>query len=166
MRLLLAFALLATALSAAGCGGGSTDGSLRQTAQRIDRSTASGLSEPQLIARADAICRRMNEEFAAHEPHDQSIAESARIVPHRVVVEQRVIDELNRLTPPSAIAHDLQRVIAFRATLAEELAELAQVAKQRDMDTFHRLAVSKARVHSELLAAAKGTGFTECGRTG
>jgi hypothetical protein len=130
------------------------------------RDPSVALTKSQLIQKADMICERMNAEFAAHEPHSQSIVESARIVPHRVLVEQRVLTELGQLAPPSGIAHDLQRVIAFRRTLARELAELAQVAKRRDTAQFHKLAASKARVHSELLAAANRAGFKDCGRTG
>jgi hypothetical protein len=166
MRSLFALVILATMLTVIGCGGGSDSRSSAQARREATGSTGSKLSKQQLIEKADAICRRMNEGFAAHEPRSQSIVESARVVPGRVVVERRVIDELDRLSPPSAIARDLQRVIAFRTTLANELAELAKVAKQRDLRTFHKLAGSKARVHSELLAAANGAGFTECGRTG
>jgi hypothetical protein len=167
MKSSLAFVLLAAALSVVGCGGGSTSTtSSTRASQQATGSPGVKLSKSKLIEKADAICRGMNEEFAAHEPRNQSIAESARIVPHRVAVEQRVISELNQLSPPSAIARDLQRVIAFRNTLAKELAELAQVAKRRDLNTFHKLAGSKARVHGELLAAANGTGLKECGRTG
>lgn len=170
--------LLVGAIAVTGCSGGkgpdseaSTTSSAPSRPAQANRPASSPdrtapLSKSQLIAKADSICRRMNTEFAAHEPRNQSIGESARIVPRRVAVEQRVVLELSRLTPPSAIARDLQRVVDFRKTLADELAELAHVAKSRDMKRFHELAASKARVHSELLAAARGAGFTECGQTG
>jgi hypothetical protein len=163
---MFALVLLAAVLSTAGCGNENDSRSPAHARRLATGSTDIKPSKSQLIERADEICRRMNEEFAAHEPRNQGIAESARIVPGRVVAERRVIDELDRLSPPSAIAPDLQRVIAFRTTLAKELAELAKVAGRRDVGTFHKLARSKARVHSELLAAANGAGFKECGRTG
>jgi hypothetical protein len=171
MKPSLALALLATGLAATGCGGTGATGSStsgRETTGGTSQSRrpTAALTKSQLIEKADTICQRMNAEFAAHEPRSDSIAESARIVPHRVLIEQRVLAELGRLAPPSAIAPDLHRIIAFRKTLALELAELAQVAERRDTARFHKLATSKARVHSELLAAAKGTGFKECGQTG
>jgi hypothetical protein len=166
MRSLPAALALAVALSFVGCGGESNSSIVAHATQQATGPKGVELSKSQLIEKADLICRRMNVEFAAHEPRSQSIDESARIVPHRVSVEQRVLAELRQLVPPSSIASDLQRVIAFRNTLARELAELAQVAERRDTAEFHRLAASKARVHSELLAAADGAGFKQCGQTG
>jgi hypothetical protein len=166
MKSSLILTSLAVMLVVAGCGGGDSSASGSGQSDRAAAAHPVTLSKAQVLEKADAICRRMNTEFAAHEPHSQGIAESARIVPHRVVVEQRVIGELNQLAPAAAIATDLRRVIAFRSTLERELAELANVAEHRDTARFHQLASSKARVHSELLAVAQGGGFKECGRTG
>jgi hypothetical protein len=155
-------ALLVVTISAAGCGEGRSN----------DRSTESTnpanvtLSKEQLIAKADAICRRMNDEFAADEPRDQGVTETARITPHRAVLEQRVVSELDELKPPRAFAGQLQRVISTRRTLAEELAAVGRDAKAGDTAAVRKLAASKAKLHHELRAFATAAGFKVCGRVG
>lgn len=145
---------------AAGCGGGTS----RSTGPA--RSTAVALPKGQVIAKADAICQRMNSEFAADEPKNLGIAETARITPHRAVLEQRVVSELGSLKPGSEFAAQLQRVISVRKTLADELAEVGTDAKNGDAAAVRKLAVSKAKRHHELRAFATSAGFKVCGQVG
>jgi hypothetical protein len=149
-------------ISTAGCGGGTSN------ARSSESTNPSGvtLSKAQVIAKADAICKQMNVEFAADEPKGQSLAETARITPHRAVLEQQVVKELDELKPPQAFADQLQRVISTRRSLAEELAVVGRDAKAGDIAAVHRLAASKAKLHHELRAFATAIGFTACGRVG
>lgn len=159
MRMLMSMALVAALSVAVGCSGSSS------VSSTPSRSSAYPPSTSQLIERADAICERLIVEFAAVRARSQSLPELARIVPHRVVLERRVAEELGELTPPAAIARGLQKVVAYRRTLAQELAELGLDAKRRDVAAIRVLAASKGRLHRELLATATSAGFKSCGRT-
>jgi hypothetical protein len=153
----------AAMIAATGCGSAVHAGS---AASAGSHPSGGALSRVLLIEKADAICHRLNAQFAATEPKSQSIAESARIVPRRAIVEQRVVIELGGLTPPASLAHQLKQIIAYRRALAQELAELGLVAKHGDTAAFRRLAASKVQLHRELTAAAASAGLRECGRTG
>ncbi len=154
--------LLAVVISATGCGGGTSS----DRSSGSSRAAATVLSKEQLVAKADAICQRMNNEFAADEPKSQDVAETARLTPQRAVLEQRVVAELSELKPPATIAGQLRRIISARRTLAQELAEVGRDAKNNDTAAVRKLATSKAKLHHELRTFATNAGFNVCGRVG
>ncbi|HEY2142002.1 MAG TPA: hypothetical protein VGG98_08080 [Solirubrobacteraceae bacterium] len=119
-----------------------------------------------MIARADAICRRLNAELAASKPASQGVHEIARVAPRRAALEQAAVSELSKLMPPAKIAREWQRVVAYRRTLAQELVKAAQFARANDIAAIRSLATSKARGHKELNAIAIRAGFTDCARIG
>jgi hypothetical protein len=159
MRLWRSLALVLATVAVAGCGGSGVTGSTGL------RTSGDALAKSQLIKKADAICQRLNAELIAVRPIG-TISEIAQIIPHRAVLEQRVVTELSSLTPQAPTSHGLRQIIAYRQTLAQELAELGVDAKRRDMAAIKRLAVSKARLHQKLLDAATSAGFSSCARTG
>jgi len=158
MKSLRPLALIAVTLVVTGCGGSSNTSSTD--------SHGHAASRVQLVAEADAICQRMSAEFAADKPANSSIPEIVRFAPARAVREQKVVAELSQLTPPATIAGGLQKIIAYRRTLALELADLARVAKAKDAAAIRALAKSKAAMHRELIAAATAAGLTSCALTG
>jgi hypothetical protein len=154
-------ALIGATIALAGCGSSS------DTASTGDSPSSSpAVTKVQFIAKADTICQRLNEEFAAAKANSQDIHEIVRLAPHRAVLEQRTVSELTRLTPPSTIAAALRQIIAYRRTLAQELAELASVARRGDSKAVAVLAASKAKMHAKLHAVATSAGFESCGLVG
>jgi hypothetical protein len=149
---------IAAAAAVAGCG--SSDQA------SVGRSAAGpGVARTDVIARADAICKRLNTEFAESRPI-RTMADIARSVPHRAAVELRVVEELSALAVPAGRIQGLKRIIAYRKALAQELAELGMRAKRDDSAAVQTLGKSKARLHKKLREAARAAGFTECGSTG
>jgi len=151
-------------LVAAGCGDSTalkptgTVGNRATTQASAPRgsSTSSGV-----VVKADTICRRVNNELAAAPPGVLA-SQIARSAPRNAAVEQRAIAELNGITPPTAVASDWRKMIAYRQTLAEELLKLANYAKVNDTRSMQALAVSKERVHQKLSALATRDGFKDC----
>jgi hypothetical protein len=149
------------AVAIAGCGSTTHERATHSVARVGGTSgTATGAA-----ARADAICERLNSEFAAAKPI-KTMSDLARSVPHRAEVERRVVDELTALARSAGRVQGLGRVISYRKTLADSLAELGAQAKRNDAAAVLALGKSKARLHRELRRAAHAAGLEECGNTG
>jgi uncharacterized membrane protein YccC len=124
------------------------------------------LSEGELIARADAICTRVNNEIADVKPVGLNAQRIASVAPAHALIEQTGVNQLERLEPPASMATDWQRIIALRRRLATELDQLANAADSEDMAGIRGFAASKLRVHHQLSALAKRDGFRVCGQVG
>jgi hypothetical protein len=161
-----------TALAVAGCGGsGKAPPSVSPkraagpaTAHQHHaqpRRTSESLARSHLIAKAIAICRRVNLEVTAspHRVDTRKIASGAR---RNAAIERRAVGELARLPPVESLVDDWKRLVAYRQTLAAQLVELAQYAEAGDTHAIQTLAASKARVHQELSKLASRDGFGEC----
>jgi hypothetical protein len=164
---LSAVVLVAATLAAGGCGDGSSQ-TPASGATRSSGSLPSGgpLSRSELIARADAICLRLNNELAATAAKSVGMREIARVSPRHAALEQTAVMELSKLTPPASIARDWRQIVAYRQTLAEELALLGRYAKVKNARSVRALAVSKKHLHRQLTTVATRDGFKRCSRLG
>lgn len=177
----IAIAALLLAGVLAGCGGGSSTAASSSTAATATNSpsgtptTAAGtqanaqsgpLSRHELAAKAEAICTHVELELLGITPKSASMAEIIRVVPERAADEQHAVDHLRQLTPPSALAHDWQLIVAQRQTLTNELDALVFAAKRKDSAAIKRLAASKKREHKLLLTTARRAGLYKCGVVG
>jgi hypothetical protein len=120
----------------------------------------------QVIARAEAMCQRMTNEFDAQRPANQSTDEIVRLVPARAAAEKRVVSELRRLRPPASLVAHLRQIIAYRTALADQLVGLEHAAKANDTARVRMLGKKKEIVHTKLLVAASEAGIVPCARTG
>lgn len=147
-------------LVVSGCGGSGTH------LPSSSRLVAKAASTSSAAEQAQAICERLNSEFAAHRPVSQSISEIARVAPGRVSGERRAIEELSALKPPTSLASGMREVIAYRTKLADELADLVHDARVNDAAAIDALAKSKAQTHETLQARAKAAGLPACSLSG
>jgi hypothetical protein len=127
---------------------------------------ASSLSSSAFIARADAICRRLNAEIAKAKSKNTSLSEIARVAPSNAALEQAAVGELAGLTPPASIAREWRQIVAYRRTLAAELLTLGKDAKAKDSAGVQALAESKKSVHKKLSALGTKAGFKDCPQVG
>lgn len=167
----------ASLLLTAGCGSsGAGSGGSSQSAVSTQQSPASHtVSAPaagppaanaKLIAEAEPICAALNTALATAAPVGLDARKIAAGAPAHVLLERRAVEELSRLRAPAAMAGDWRQIIAYRRTLASELAQLARVAKAGDSASIGALAVSKRKVRLQLLGLATRDGFTACTRVG
>jgi hypothetical protein len=158
MRPWLIASIAAAALS--GCGG-SSDAS--RTASPV--ASQSGARAP-VIARADAICQRLNAELAANLPKQVTTQLVAALTPRNAVLEQKAVSELAKLEPPKASAQQWQQVISYRRALAHALTELTTAAKADNQASIKRLSQYKQDVRGKLLVAGEHVGFSSCQKLG
>jgi hypothetical protein len=155
-------------LAAAGCGGSSTPKPTGTAANGAATNTPvphthvpGDPSASRVIAKADAICRRVNSELTAAPP-GFAISQIARSAPRNAALEERAIAELSRIRPPAVLARDWRSIIGYRRILAQELLKLVRYAKANDARAIQTLAASKKRVHQKLSALATRDGFKDC----
>lgn len=176
--------LVTATLWLVGCGGGSSSTTPTRsgsTSSSVTSSSAPGtsarplpgaprkpLSQPEkkFIAAADAICRRLRAALVPVTPKGLELKELARLVPHGAQLERASLVELSRLAPPSAIARDWQRIIAYRGELADALAKVGKSAQNGNMPGVAVAFNSKQGPHRGLSETATRDGFKYCGAAG
>jgi hypothetical protein len=165
-------ALVTVALAAGGCGGGSVDarsaGPLPSGPFKAKSGGPLPPSPPPLpvVAKADAICRRLNTQIQASKQTSLSPKEIARFAPRNAALEKAALKRLSKLKPPTLIKHDWRQVMAYRRTLMEQLVKLGKYAKVNNSRAIKALTKSKKQVHLALLTIGTLDGFKDCTRTG
>jgi len=157
--------LVAAVALAAGCGGqGKTQQTKSASVPRSSepRTAHESAAAARLIAKADAICKRLNNKLAATASTGSEARQLARSAPRHAAQERRAVAELRTLTPPASLAADWTQMIAYRQTLLEELVELARYAKANNARAIQSLGASKKRVHQKLKELARRDGFKDC----
>ncbi len=89
-------------------------------------------------------------------------AELARVAPRLSLYEHRAYSELEKLVPPSDLAHDWQQFVASAQTLANNTALLGQYAKVKDQINAKKVFLSSQTTHAQLAAIARANDLTEC----
>ena len=156
--------LIAAMLAVAGCGGSSKaqpSGSVTESRPTKESAGANGL-----IAKADAICRRLNVELAATASTGSEAHQLALSAPRHAALERHALAQLGKLAVPASLARDWRQILAYRQTLAEELVKLARYAKTNDTRAIQALGASKKRVHQKLTELATRDGFKDCSTIG
>jgi hypothetical protein len=145
-------------LALTGCGESS-----RATATPATASTPPSNSSTELIAQADAICKRLNDQIAATSPgkRDSPLQLSRNALQH-AALERKAARDLSRLTPPKSLAHDWAQMLAYVRRLSAELATLGRYWKLNETQGIRTLAASKKQVHQKLSAIASRDCFKDC----
>jgi len=178
---LAALALAATTLAASGCGGSSKTTSTTTAANTsapattaaapttstasVENKSTSGkpLTQAELIAKADAICARVN---AKRSTIAISTAQQyATLVPQLASYEQAAVAELAALVPPASMANDWNLIVAGSRQLADNTTKLGEDAKAEDFSSLHTLVASNEKTQAQLTATAKRAGFKDCAQS-
>jgi hypothetical protein len=158
------FAAIAVALTGPGCGAGVDSKTALKTVRSStaprpgDKAAKSGF-----ISAADSICNRLNLAIADPPGTVLNDAKLAKLAPRHAVLEKKAVGELGRLVPPASMAPDWAKILAYRRTLAEQLAQLGAAAGAKDAAAIKKLAAAKGRVHHQLETLASHDGFHVCG---
>lgn len=121
------------------------------------------MSDPNLIAAADAICRRLNSEIARSDKGAREIVRVARL---NEALENRAVKELSKLEPTPVLASEWRKFLTLRAALAHELGVLAAAARRGRPSTVQQSISAKRLLHNMQRASATGMGFSDCAQLG
>lgn len=168
-------AVLLAGVALTGCGGGSSSSAATSSARAAESSgtsstsasatsTDASASRDRFVSQAEAICSRVQRELNAVKlPERVTFAEIVRVAPAHAATERRAVSELDRLTPPTALAQAWRQVVAARRKLAEILTEVVAAARRKDLAKIEALSASKERERRLLAASAKRAGLRACG---
>ncbi len=121
---------------------------------------------PDLIASADAICARINNEFQAERPDNAGMAEVGRVASRRAVAEATILTELHKLTPTPSLASGWQQILAYWQSRVENLRALAKYAESDDVPGVSSVVAAGESLKRKLLALASSKRFTSCSEVG
>jgi hypothetical protein len=146
-------------MSAPGSSGRTTPASQTQTPARAA-----------LMAKANAICKRLNAGIIAainrfptgHRGHDITRAEISAIAQQRAVVERVALIELSKLAPPASMAGDWQQILAGRRREAKIMATLAEYAEFHNLPGERSAFALLSGVQKQLAATATRDGLASC----
>jgi hypothetical protein len=167
---LAAIALAATTVAASGCGGssktGSTGGAPTSTTAASATTTATArvasgkpLTRAELLAQADAICKRVN---ADHELLNHGTQQNiSREMPAYALYEQLAFAELSKLTPAS-MTNDWKRFLAAAQTLASDTARFGGYTKANDLNAAYGILPMIDNDERRMHIFAKRDGLSNC----
>jgi hypothetical protein len=171
-RVTVGVLLGALVVSSAGCGGGdarpaTTPGQPAESVRSpASPTTAAVPSKGLLIAKADAICTRLNREIARALPRKVTLDKVGKFAPIDAALEHKALGRLGRLHAPSILAGDWRQMLQYGRELERKLVELGERAKANDPSAFARLGESKKALHEKLRSIATRDGFNACSQFG
>lgn len=141
----VALGLAAVTLAASGCG-----------------KSSKPLTRAELVAKADTICRRVNNQLKSSDNSINSKQDLARVVPRLASFEQKALADLSKLVPPASLANDWKTIVTGAQTLADNTAKLGEYAKENNIKAAKGLVTDSQKVQQAMLATAKRDGFKDC----
>jgi hypothetical protein len=156
-------ALAITALAVTGCGA-STKSSGTSGSITSSEAAEQTLTRPNLIAKADAVCHRVNMKRTSNKiGSQQEIAHSATEL---ASYERHALTELNKLVPPAFLANDWRQILANRQTIADDTLAVGRDVNSNNVTAAHTLLSEIEQVQRRMFAIARRDGFNDCAQTG
>jgi hypothetical protein len=141
MRTHAAVALLL--LLVAGCGGG-------------------GLSKEELVAKGDAICKRVNTRMAK-EPDPKSAADLQRLAKRTVEISDPAIKDMEKLEPPSELESDFENFLASLKRQRNLTRKIGEAAGEGDTAKVQQIGADAQSAQEEYRRLTGKIGFKQCG---
>lgn len=152
---LTALVLILPALVLVGCGGSNDSGNAGEPAE------ANPLSQAELVKRADAVCRKMQDQLRKIPP-PQSLAELEKAVDKQVEASDAALGELKTLTPPNDLEQSFNSWTAKLATINEKIAKVRDAAASGSETKVNEVTASMGDINTEAGVLAKKLGLTVC----
>jgi hypothetical protein len=145
--------LAAVALALAGCGSSSSNSS----------SSSSAASGADFVAKANALCSKINNQIAALPPITSS-ADILKLGPKEVSLANQGITEMKSLTAPSGQASAVNQYVAVLETQATLSTKLLAAFKAGDAVKLKQIQAQGKASQSQGHAQAVRLGLTQCAR--
>jgi|GEM_PF-2413072 len=186
---LTALALVATALTAAGCGSSKSDSTTTSAATTtpassvatttasteattpvtppahlvtvtVKAATGTPLSHAAWVAKANAACARLNGEL--ERVHVSAASEIPRILPQTSAYERHEVAQLAKLVPPASGAHDWQQLLDASLQRAEDTAKIVSEVKAGSSPLSTPLALAVRELEERIDRIAAHAGLRAC----
>jgi hypothetical protein len=121
-----------------------------------------GLSKSELIAKGDAICKRVNDRIAK-EPEPKSIADLQRLAAKTVAVSNPAIKQMDALEPPDELKADFDKFVASLKQQRDLTKQIGDAAAKGDTAKIQEIGTEAGKAQAEYRKLSTKIGFKECG---
>jgi hypothetical protein len=121
-----------------------------------------GLSKAQLVAKGDAICKRINARMAK-EPDPTTTADLQRLAKRTVELSDPAIDDMEALEPPSELEDDFEKFVASLKRQRDLSKETGDAAGDDDTAKVKEIGTQAQKAQDEYRRLTGKIGFNECG---
>jgi hypothetical protein len=135
-------AVVALILPLAGCGG--------------------GLSKSELVAKGDAICKRVNRQVAK-EPEPKTAADLQGLAKKTVEISDPAIDDMEKLEPPDELEKDFAAFVASLKEQRDLTKQIGDAAGAGDTAKIQRVGAEAQKAQEKYRKLSDKIGFKECG---
>jgi hypothetical protein len=121
-----------------------------------------GLSKDELVAKGDAICKRVNTRMAK-EPDPKSAADLERLAKRTVEISNPAIDDMEALKPPDELASDFKKFVASLKRQRDLTKQIGEAAAAGDTAKIQKVGVAAQKAQQEYRRLTGKIGFNQCG---
>jgi hypothetical protein len=122
----------------------------------------SELSRKQLVAKADAICTRVNKQVAK-EPDPKTTKDLQRLAQRTVEISDPALDDMDALKPPSEIESDFKKFVAILRKQRDLTEQIGKAAGKDDTEQVQKIGAQAQKAQDEYRRLTGKIGFKECG---
>jgi hypothetical protein len=121
-----------------------------------------GLSKGELVAKADAICARVNKQIA-REPEPRSARDLQRLASRTVEISDPAIEEMAALEPPDELEADFGKFVASLKKQRDLTKQIGEAAGEGDTAKIQQVGADAQKAQAEYQRLSNKIGFKECG---
>ena len=121
-----------------------------------------GLSKGELVAKADAICGRVNKQIAK-EPDPKTAKDLERLANRTVELSDPAIKDMQALEPPSELEADFDKFVASLKRQRDLTKKIGAAAGEGDTAEVQKIGTQAQKAQDEYRRLTGKIGFKECG---
>jgi hypothetical protein len=121
-----------------------------------------GLSKQELVAKGDAICKRINARMAK-EPDPKTAEDLQRLANRTVELSDPAIKDMEELDPPSELKADFERFVASLKRQRDLTRKIGAAAGKGDTAEVQKIGADAQKAQDEYRRLTGRIGFKECG---
>ena len=121
-----------------------------------------GLSKEELVAKGDAICKRVNTRMAK-EPDPKSAADLERLAKRTVEISDPAIKDMEKLEPPSELESDFENFLASLKRQRNLTKKIGEAAAEGDTAQIQQIGADAQSAQQEYRRLTGKIGFKQCG---
>jgi hypothetical protein len=121
-----------------------------------------GLSKSELVAKGDAICKRVNARMAK-EQEPTNAADLAALAKKTVKISDPAIKDMEALDPPDELEQDFKKFVASLKRQRDLTKQIGEAAAKGDTVKIEKVGTEAGKAQKEYRRLADKIGFKECG---
>ena len=121
-----------------------------------------GLSKDELVAKGDAICKRVNTRMAK-EPDPKSATDLERLAKRTVAISDPAIKDMEKLEPPSELESDFENFLASLKRQRNLTEKIGEAAAEGDTAKVQQIGADAQSAQEEYRRITGKIGFKQCG---